>query len=491
MKWDRFNQASIVLALIIIAYLVLGTAYALGTPKWQAPDEPAHFNYIVYLADNHRFPVLQRGDYPHAYLEAIKAAKFPDHMSIEPIRYESHQPPLYYLLAAVVYKLTFFLPLDGRVLALRLFSVVLGGVLLYVAYRLVKEIFPDDEALALGTTTFVAAVPMHLALTAALNNDTLAELILVGVLWWLVGWIKEGQGMRLIGLGVLIGLGLVTKTTTYIALPLAFVVIVGVHRRSFRDLGRSLAAVFGPALLLALPWWGRNLAVYGDMDLLGLRRHDAVIVGQPRMAEWLAQLGAFELVKRFLVTTFRSFWAQFGWMGVLVDERIYLALALLCALVGLGFLLFVWRSGKTLSSYQRGALGILGLSALFTLLSYLWYNVELVQHQGRYLFPALVPLGLAFALGWREVLVRERAKIIVALCLVLLLLLAVKGFLTGDFNKWSMVLVGGALVVCGLRVLLPERLSERYATLILALLYLGLFVLDVVCLFGFVIPYLG
>ncbi len=484
MKWDRLGLPSIVLALIVVAYLLLGTAYALGTPKWQAPDEPAHFNYVVYVAENYRFPVLQMGDYPHAYLEEIKAASFPDDMSIELLRYEFHQPPLYYLLAAIVYKITSFLPLDGRVLALRLLSVVLGGVLLYAAYRLVKEIFPDDEALALGATAFVAAVPMHLALTAALNNDTLAELILVGVLWGLVRWIKEGQGVTPIGLGALIGLGLVTKTTAYVALPLAFIVIVGLHRRSVRDLGRSLAAVFWPALLLALPWWIRNVAVYGDMDFLGLGRHEAVIVGQPRTAEWLAQLGAFELVKRFLATTFRSFWAQFGWMGVLVDERIYLALALVCALVGLGFLLFVWRSGQTLSSYQKSALGLLGLSALFTLASYLWYNVQLVQHQGRYLFPALVPLGLAFALGWREVLVRERAKIIVGLFFVLLLLLAVEGFLTGDFHKWSMALLAGGLVVCGLRVLLPER----YACLVQFSLYLGLFVLDAVCLFWFVIP---
>jgi hypothetical protein len=46
-------------------------------------------------------------------------------------------------------------------------------------------------------------------------------------------------------------------------------------------------------------------------------------------------------------------------------------------------------------------------------------------------------------------------------------------------------------VVCGLRAFLPERWSARYARLVSAWLYLGLFVLDVVCLFGFVIPALG
>ena len=74
-------------------------------PAWQAPDEPAHYNYIRYLAETGRFPVLQMGDYPHDYLEEIKSRRFPPDLSIDPIRYEYHQPPLYYSLAAPVYLL--------------------------------------------------------------------------------------------------------------------------------------------------------------------------------------------------------------------------------------------------------------------------------------------------------------------------------------------------------------------------------------------------
>jgi hypothetical protein len=39
-----------------------------------------------------------------------------------------------------------------------------------------------------------------------------------------------------------------------------------------------------------------------------------------------------------------------------------------------------------------------------TVFGYLYYNVTFVQHQGRYLFPALIPIGLAFAIGWWQVL---------------------------------------------------------------------------------------
>ena len=62
------------LSILVFVYCLLGFAYAVETPGWQTPDEPAHYNYIKYLSENHRFPVLQMGDYPHEYLEEIKPA---------------------------------------------------------------------------------------------------------------------------------------------------------------------------------------------------------------------------------------------------------------------------------------------------------------------------------------------------------------------------------------------------------------------------------
>lgn len=511
--------------LIIVTYLIIGLLYAVKIPSWQVPDEPAHYNYIRYLAENYRFPVLQMGDYPHDYLEEIKGKHFPPEMSIEPLRYEFHQPPLYYILAAMVYKL-----FAGRLLPLRLLSVLLGCCLLWVAYHVVKEIFPDDEVLALGATAFVAFVPMHIAMTAAVNNDTLAELILAGILWMLVRYVKEGaEGTEtrflessvpqtcpmastfdapgntgewknlvspFIGLGVLMGLGLLTKITTLVAIPLALVAVL--VREGWLEQSREsafarrfllLASCFLlPALLLALPWFIRNASVYGGLDIWGLQRHDAIVVGQPRTAEWLAQLGATGLAKEFILTTFKSFWAKFGWMAILVDERIYFVLALLCAVVGLGLAIFVIRNfrQRALSSPQRMDLGLLALSALLTLLSYLWYNLTFVQHQGRYLFPALIPIGLAFALGLREVLTRDNAKAVARLFFAGILILAAKGLVTGDFNKLSISLLGGAAVAFGIKALLPEKYDDWF----FALPYLGLLGLDLICLFKFIVPYL-
>jgi hypothetical protein len=164
-----------------------------------------------------------------------------------------------------------------------------------------------------------------------------------------------------------------------------------------------LAAVFVPALAICAFWWGRNLTVYGWPDFLGLERHDSIILVQPRTAEWLAAYGPAGYLARFAGTTFRSFWGQFGWMGVVMDGRVYgilLAFSLF-VLAGCALALRQEARAPALSAYQREGLAVLAFSGLLTGALYLLYNVELVQHQGRYLFPALVPLAIGAALGLR------------------------------------------------------------------------------------------
>ena len=63
------------LALILLVYLPLAALYAIRTPAWQAPDEPAHYNYVAQLADG-RLPVLEAGDWQQDALDALRATGF-------------------------------------------------------------------------------------------------------------------------------------------------------------------------------------------------------------------------------------------------------------------------------------------------------------------------------------------------------------------------------------------------------------------------------
>ena len=486
MRWSDRLSPKLIILLIVAAYLLVGALYAVYTPAWQAPDEPAHYNYVRYLAEKSRFPVLHHGDYPHIYLEQIVSARFPPDMSVEPIRYEFWQPPLYYMLATPFYRL-----FGGALIPLRLFSVVLGAGVVVTAYAIALALRPGDTVLALGVAAFVAFVPMHLTMMASVNNDALAELLLAVVMLLLIrlAWKlpRNGQAsFRLSSLalvGLLLGLGLVTKATVYVAIPLALVALVLLERRP-KPLARQALALFGPALVLAIPWYVRNVAVYGWPDLLGTLNHDAVVVGQLRTPDYVATVGWPAYSKNFFTTSFQSFWGQFGWMAVPMDRRIYLALGLLSALIVVGFVLALWR-GKGLGDLK--VWGLVALWLILTSLMYVYYNISLVQFQGRYLFPALVPIGLLATLGLLTILSRRWVLVAALICGLVSVIIGVGSALGGDLDKWGLLIAAGATLALVVRRWLPAYLDGW----ILGVVFAGLAGLSIYSLFVFIVPYLS
>jgi len=405
------------LVAIVAAYTTIGVLYAALTPTWQVPDEPAHYNYVRALAEGKGFPVLEPGDYDQELLNQLTHRDFPPELSIESLEYEDHQPPLYYLLAIPVYLL-----FGGAVLPLRLLSVLFGAGLLVVAFGTARAIFPARPELALTVAAFIAFIPQHVAMTAGVENDALAELVVGGTLWTLVVYVGGGRD-RPWPVGLLLAAALLTKTTAYVVVGVAVLAVVLRWRRDGRTWGWAvgqLAWMLVPTLVLSAPWFIRNGLTYGWRDPLGWARHNGVVEGQPRSSEWLALYGWGGLLGRLAHTTFQSFWGQFGWMKVVLPACIYQALAFLATLLVAGFLWWLFdRRRPRLTSLQRASLLLLLVSCLFTVLSFFWYNLTFVQHQGRYLFPALIPVGMAAALGLsmlaRVLPQRTRAWVMVAL----------------------------------------------------------------------------
>ncbi len=466
-----FDASAYVLASILIVYAALGTLFAVKTPRWQNPDEPAHYNYIAHIAAERRLPVLRMGDYDEEYLARLKAEKFPPDLSIEAVRYESHQPPLYYLLAVPVYWLG-----QGELLALRLFGVVLGGGVVLLVLLCAREVVPGSPHIALGAAAFAAFLPMHAALMASVNNDALAELLIAGTVLALLRWQRlsaesgvDSAAGHLLSAGILIGLGFLTKATAYTLLPVALIVVifqsvwpVSAGRTRAVELAVRLALAVGPALLLGLPWWIRNSLVYGNLDILGLNWHDAVVTGQPTAADWIAEHGWGAYWERAWTFTSKSFWGVFGWLGVFMDARVYTVLYILTAMAAVG-ILFRLRAGVNRNEWPWSRfLSSPGMTLLLlwlaTLGAYGWYNLGFIQHQGRYLFPALPAWSLLFAIGWWAVL--ERRASLVAGGVLLAGAGAHFAFATlagGTDDRWTLLLFG----IAGLGMLIYRLLCGR------------------------------
>lgn len=392
------------LSAILALYFALGAAFAALVPPWQAPDEPAHYNYTRQLALG-RLPVIAMGDYDQRLIESEIAP--PDKrpgVPLDAVQYEDHQPPLFYALSAPV-----FLLFNGSLLALRLWSLLIGGAAVAFGYAAAREVFPDRPGIAAAAAAMTALLPQHLHMLSSFNNDALAEALLALALWQCARLTREdgrAPAAVLAVLAVAVGLAFWTKATAYLSAPLAAFAVwrggwaSGGARRWSRALGfLAVAAVLGA------PWWLRNVAVYGGTDVMGLQIHNAVVVGQPTTQEWLARFGPAGVLSRLAQTTFQSFWGQFGWMSVVLDARLY-ALMAAFTLASAGLFVLGWRT-MNLTRRQRAQLGLFGLLTALAAAAFIWYNLQFVQHQGRYLYPALVPLATAASIGWHGLVARS------------------------------------------------------------------------------------
>jgi hypothetical protein len=169
-----------ILIAILAGYALVAALYAAQTPPWQAPDEPAHYNVAAQIAAGPCCPVIAMGDWDSPYLDELKNAKFhPDLTADLPtIQYEDHQPPLYYMLMALVYRLS-----DGSLTAMRLVSASLGIIVILCGYAMARITLPNRRGVALATAALLAFIPQHVAIISSVNNDALAlPLVALGLL---------------------------------------------------------------------------------------------------------------------------------------------------------------------------------------------------------------------------------------------------------------------------------------------------------------------
>lgn len=443
-----FHSQSLALSVLLVVYFALAGAYATRTPAWQAPDEPAHYNYVRQIVEDRALPVLRPGDWQQAYQETLTASGFrPDLLDrLDTIQYEDHQPPLYYLLQAPVYALT-----DGDLRALRAVSVLLGAGVVLCAWAVLSIFFPRRPILALVGAGFVAFLPQHLAILGSVSNDALAELIVGLTLLAAARYLGQTRPRPPIALGLLVGAALLTKTTIYFLAGIAVLAVLLRGRRavwSRRVWIAQLAAVIVPALLLGGIWWARNVAVYGGSDFTGLQRHDAVTVGQWRTDDYIELIlggDRREYVEIYARTTFHSFWGQFGWMALPMPTAVYWLLGLFTVgvLIGAGLAL-VRRRRPPPDPAQRDLLVIGVLVVLLVSAAYLLYNRDFVQFQGRYLYPALIPLAGLVALGiggWLGLIERRWPALVwtalgVPLGLALLAFYALETYIVPNLPAW-------------------------------------------------------
>lgn len=416
------RRARRLLRWIIVGYVFIAALYATTIPLGKGPDETAHLRYFAWLADHHRLPVFSREN-PGA-------------------DYEFHQPPLYYLIALPAYAMS---P-RGQTAeqTVRFAGIILGIALLYLTFALGRAFAPDHPWVPPAAAAVVAFLPAHLALACTAGNDVLAEVfsaaaLLVGVHYLRASSLhRAGQADRppvgaAVTIGLLIGLGLLSKSPAALLLPVAWAAFAlaarGPHGFDWRRLGRDLGACTVVALLVAGWWLVRNQMLYGDP--LAQRAFLSAFRDRPSPQQ-LMQLQHLSLPLYILETAGWTLTSVLGVFGPVYGNRfvfypywIYLAFGAKGLAEAVSFLRYL-AVGK-LADWQRQAWGLSALLGLLLLASFIRFNLSFFQAQARYLFPALPLAAVALCLGLEGLVPRRFSAAALIVGLSLLVTLAVVG----------------------------------------------------------------
>lgn len=429
------------IVLLIAATLVKGFVWSVVVPPWHAPDEMQHTFYAQLIGRSHSLDIEPDNFttreahflYGLAQIRSVRFQPVPldlsDRAEIDIAlgemndpsvkwgyvwddgsnyeitrRFLAMHPPLYYGLVALVQ-----LPLEGYSLLMRLaagrwLTVCLGAAVVWLAHKVGQCVWPNKPGLALLLASIVSYQPMLTFVTSILGNQALEVALYSALLGLSLLIVVQGMDRwRGIGLGVIVGLGLLTKVSFVASVPLlVFLFGWDCHRRRKRPT-RLLDWLWVISVgSVVAGWWYWDSVIDGSGTITGAFGQS----GHPRQIPLLRYLLTYGW-KTLYLPVLRMYWGNFGWLDTPLPEVLSLLLVLITIISGLGLAVRLLRRprGNT-GRYQvvggvMIAASVLGHLAFYTLLDYRMA----IEHggsfslQGRYFLPAIVPHMMCLMVG--------------------------------------------------------------------------------------------
>lgn len=393
---------------LVLAFLVVGSIYAIVTPIFEAGDELWHYPYVQSLAQGNGLPVQdpaqkqlweQEGGQPPLYYAAAAVSTFwVDTSDLEtrlwrnpyarigiPLAYGNKNLIVHTAAESFPWRDTTLAVHIVRFLSL-LFSAGTVALTFFIAQELISGSSPFPDYLPLIAAVFVAFNPMFLFISASVNNDSLAALLATAALWACVRLARRGATTsRFLALGVVVGFAALTKSSNLALIGLALIVIAWLAYKShdWRLFLRGFALVVIPVLVIAGWWYARNYLLYGDP--LAFNVWLKIAGGRPTQS----LIGLLDEFQGFRI----SFWGNFGGVNVIAPDWVYLVFDAITILAVIGLIIGFWR--KELPPLLW--IPILWLALVFIAL--IRWTLLTYASQGRLIFPAIASVGILLAFG--------------------------------------------------------------------------------------------
>jgi hypothetical protein len=277
--------------------------YSVLLPLWDGFDEPFHYGYVETLASRHTIPKLGSTFLSQEIMQSLRLAPasqvvqhnlpfvttFSEYFALPaPERalrradlkrlspelrqsnargspnYEAQQAPLAYLLMVPADLQWGREPLPRRVLQLRLFCAIAACLLQIAGTLALARLLEMDAATSRLAVFLVLSAQMFYASVAHVSNDWLAIPLSTWTLVALLRFWRQPQLGSASLLGWAVAAGLLTKAYFLVWLLVAAAAVAWIAARRRNS---ELATVFMTiVLVVAGPWYIRNLVLYGNLS---------------------------------------------------------------------------------------------------------------------------------------------------------------------------------------------------------------------------------
>ncbi len=417
------------LAIFLIKQLLMVVIF----PPFTGHDEVAHFAYVQTVATEHRVPELLVDDIPDYFYRYClyildwspcdpddprwlqQPFRFADWgvAGVHPAgqQYTANHPPLYYLIAAPLYRITESASYETQQYVLRVLAIPFGLLTVLLAFLTAVLVFPGNRFVAIVASTFVAFQPQVSYESSMVNHDIAGIAVVSLMLYLLVRGMRDRFPLfETLALGFALGVALLIKSNSMVIAPvIALAMILSIGWRNVAEWVGKGALVVAAAGLLSAPWYVFLYRTYGNFDAL-----DQI---EEMQEPWNQPVGSIkeQLFNRgFIWERWREAWGAFGWRRIqLTDWLLWLiAIPIIIALVGL---VLYWvrsigqRRSRNLLSWLPGferpdrlqAWTVVVFVALFVVsyLAIIEFGTRFALTQARYLFPTVNAVAILLALG--------------------------------------------------------------------------------------------
>jgi hypothetical protein len=436
--------------------------FAAGFPLFNPVDEPSHYEMVYEYSRGHLpgsdllksdaemarvFTLYGSSEYfkPRALLRQfhrdlpiaampaeLKERYYPEVFAFwhAQSNIETQSPPVYYMVAAVWYRLGELLGARDWRLAywVRFLNAILYGAFVWLAFKFVLDVYPERSFLCAGVPLLLAVFPQDVFY--GVNRDALSPLLAAGFLLLLCrAWRAENPGHReLFAAGLLAGLAFLTDVSNVVLLGALLIALllksrqVGKLEKSDRE-QTLIALSFLAALALPALWLARNRMVMGDLTGSQAKIFYLGWVPKPLTEIWRHPIFTPAGTGYFFHELIDGFWrGEIAWSGMplrnAVAERFYLISTLLLLAV---FLVQFVRNRGTEGRLQRWneylSLYLVAASVIFMAAISLLFDFQDCLYpsrawpyfvSGRIIIGALLPFAVLYLSGFEALLLPLR-----------------------------------------------------------------------------------